>query len=265
MLKSILVLSYFWLSAAVASPFALLYVLASALGLGRALRPALGVVTRAWSKSVLAAVGARTVVEGAENVPDDERLCFVANHQGDLDIVMMLAYMPRPVGFVAKKEAAWFPFINLWIAALGSAFIDRGSPRQGKRAIDRGVRSVERGNAMVIYPEGTRSRGPAMLPFKKGAFKLATRPGATIVPVTIDGAYKVWELHKRIESADVRIVVHPPIRTEGLDAEARKALPSLVEATIASALPRGQADAAPVATAAAAGAPAAAAPGAAPA
>jgi len=76
-----------------------------------------------------------------------------------------------------------------------------------------------------------------MLPFRKGAFKLATRPGATIVPVTIDGAWKVWEAHKRIESADVRIVVHPPVPTAGLDAERRKDVPGLVEAAIASALP----------------------------
>lgn len=236
MLKSIVVLSYFWLSAAVLSPLAALYILLDIVGLGRPLRPALGVVTRAWAKTVLWAVGARTTVSGLENVPDDERMCFVANHQGDLDIVMIMAYMPRPVGFIAKSEAAWFPFINIWIAALGSAFINRKSPRQGMKAIDRGVRSVERGHAMVIYPEGTRSRGPEMLPFHKGAFKLATRPGATIVPVTIDGAYKVWEAHKRIESADVRIVVHPPIRTAGLDPDQRKAVPALAEAAIASGL-----------------------------
>ncbi|PKL24876.1 MAG: 1-acyl-sn-glycerol-3-phosphate acyltransferase [Spirochaetae bacterium HGW-Spirochaetae-3] len=237
MLKSIVVLSYFWLCAAVLSPLAVLYMLIDFIGLGRPFRPALGAGTRALAKSILWAVGARTTVTGLENVPDDDRLCFVANHQGDLDIILIMAFMPRPVGFIAKSEAAWFPFVNLWIAALGSSFINRKSPRQGKKAIDRGVRSIERGHAMVIYPEGTRSRGPSMLPFHKGAFKLATRPGATIVPVTIDGAYKVWELHNRIESADVRIVVHPPIRTAGLDPDQKRAVPGLVEAAIASGLP----------------------------
>ena len=77
-----------------------------------------------------------------------------------------------------------------------------------------------------------------MLPFHKGAFKLATRSGATIVPVTVDGSWKVWEAHTRIESGDVRVVIHPPIRTAGLDAEQRKAVPSQVEATITSALPK---------------------------
>lgn len=236
MLKTIVVLSYIWLSAAASSPLALLFLVMDMTGLGRASRPALGAFTRAWARSILRAIGVRTTVVGLENVPDHDRLCFIANHSGDLDIVMMLAYMPRPVGFVAKSEAAWFPFLNVWTLALGSSFIVRNNPRQGKKAIDRSVRSIERGHAMVIYPEGTRSRGPGILPFHRGAFKLATRPGATIVPVTIDGAYKVWEKHGRIEAADVRITVHPPVRTSGLEPDARRALTDSVQATIASGL-----------------------------
>ena len=236
MLKTIAVLSYIWLSAAASSPLAVLFILLEFIGLGRICRPALGAFTRAWARSILRAIGVRATVTGLGNVPDDERLCFIANHSGDLDIVMMLAYMPRPVGFVAKSEAAWFPFLNVWTVALGSAFIVRNNPRQGKKAIDRGVRSIERGHAMVIYPEGTRSRGPGILPFRRGAFKLATRSGATIVPVSIDGAYRVWEAHGRIESAEVRITVHPPVGTAGLDVEGRRAMPARIEAAIASAL-----------------------------
>ena len=75
-----------------------------------------------------------------------------------------------------------------------------------------------------------------MLPFKKGSFKLATLAGAVIVPVTIDGTYKAWEEHMRIRPADVRIVVHPPIRTEEMGLEERRALPDRVRDIIASAL-----------------------------
>lgn len=236
MLLSIVVLSWFWFSAAVASPVAILYILLDKAGLGKAARPALGSIMRLWGRTMLKAMGVRATITGLDNVPDDERLCFISNHQGDLDIILMVAYMPRPVGFIAKSEAAWFPFVNLWGFALGSAFIVRNNPRQGKKAIDRGVRSIQRGHAIAIYPEGTRSRGPAMLPFKKGSFKLATLAGATIVPVTIDGSYKAWEEHMRIRPAEVRIFVHPPIRTEGLSPEERRALPDHVRDVIASAL-----------------------------
>lgn len=236
MLKTVVFFTVFWACAALSTPLAVLFMVLDFIGLGRAARPALGWFIRAWSRTILWAIGARVTITGLENVPADERLCFVGNHQGDLDIVIMLAYLPRPVGFIAKSQAAWFPFLNIWIAALGSSFIKRNSPKQGMKAIARGVRSIERGHALVIYPEGTRSRGPAMLPFHKGAFKLATRSGATIVPVTIDGSWRVWEARKRIESGDVQVVIHPPIRTAGLDAEQRKSVPVRVEAAIASAL-----------------------------
>lgn len=236
MIRTILVLSGVWISAALSTPLALLYMLTDALGLGRKTRGMLGYFTRFWGRSVLWGVGASVTITGLEHVPNEERVCFVANHQGDLDIVLMLAYMPRPVGFIAKSEAMWFPFINIWIAALGSAFIHRGNPRRGMRAIDRGVRSIERGNAIVIYPEGTRSRGPQMLPFHKGSFKLATKSNATIVPVTIDGSYKVWEAHNRIEPARIRITIHPPVRTDTLDAEGKKLVSDQVFSVIQSAL-----------------------------
>ncbi len=243
MLLSIMVLSWFWFSAAVASPLAILYILLDMVGLGRSARPALGAIIRFWGRGILKAMGVRTTISGLDSVPDDERLCFIANHQGDLDIVLMVAFMPRPVGFIAKSQAAWFPFVNLWGFALGSAFIVRNNPRRGKKAIDRGVRSIQRGHAIAIYPEGTRSRSQAMLPFKKGSFKLATLAGATIVPVTIDGSYKAWEEHMRIRPADVRIVVHPPIHTAGMGPEERRALPDRVRDIIASALaPTGQAN-----------------------
>jgi 1-acyl-sn-glycerol-3-phosphate acyltransferase len=237
MLKTVIFFTVFWACAALSTPLAILFMVFDRIGLSRTTRPALGWFIRSWSRAILRAIGARITITGLENIPDDERLCFVGNHQGDLDIVIMLAYLPRPVGFIAKSQAAWFPFLNIWIAVLGSSFIKRNSPKQGMKAIARGVRSIERGHALVIYPEGTRSRGPAMLPFHKGAFKLATRSGATIVPVTIDGSWRVWEAHTRIESGDVRVVVHPPIRTASLDVEERKAVPARVEAAIASALP----------------------------
>ncbi|TFG81202.1 MAG: 1-acyl-sn-glycerol-3-phosphate acyltransferase, partial [Spirochaetales bacterium] len=97
----------------------------------------------------------------------------------------------------------------------------------------------------LIYPEGTRSRGDVMGEFKRGAFKLATLSGVTIVPVTVDGSWHVWEEYKRIRPATVRVVMHPAIATLDLDTQARKALPARVRAIIASALPGAGNDSSP--------------------
>ena len=236
MVRTVFVLTLVWVSAAISSPLALVFMLLKSVGLGlHASRP-LAAAVRLWSKVILWSIGVKLDVSGMDNFPPDERLCFVGNHQGDLDIMIMLAILPRPAGFIAKSQVAWFPFLNIWALALGSAFIVRNKPRQGTKAIDKGVARIRRGHAMIIFPEGTRSRGYRLLPFRNGAFKLATRAEATIVPVSIDGSFHAWEEHLTIRATRVSVVVHPPVRTAGLDADARRALPGTIRATIASGL-----------------------------
>jgi len=171
-------------------------------------------------------------VEGEENIPASGGVCFIGNHQGDFDILIALALIRRPFGFTAKREAAYVPIAGMWVKLLGGVFIDRGSPRKSFRAIEAGARKMREGGAMIIFPEGTRSRGREMLPFKPGAFKLATMAGAAIVPVAIDGSWKVWEESMRIRGADIVVRFGKPVPTEGLTIEARRALPAAIKAEI---------------------------------
>jgi 1-acyl-sn-glycerol-3-phosphate acyltransferase len=237
MIRTIVFFSFFWTSLLLAAPLSLPFILAEALGFKRLPRSALGWLTGFWCRVVLKAMGTELTVEGVERIPRDGPVVFYPNHQGDLDILLAVAVIPRQIGFIAKKQAAYLPFLNLWMLAMGCVFIDRGNISQGIKAIAKGTERVRDGRAMCVFPEGTRSRGPEMLPFRNGAFRLAIRAEAAIVPVTIDGAYKVWEEHHRICSAAVRVVIHEPIQTAGLSSEERKALPEKVKAVIASALP----------------------------
>jgi 1-acyl-sn-glycerol-3-phosphate acyltransferase len=77
---------------------------------------------------------------------------------------------------------------------------------------------------MIIFPEGTRNRGKGFLPFRPGAFKLATMADAPILPVSITGSHKVWEESLRIRGAAVRVVFGTPIPTAGLKGDERRAL-----------------------------------------
>ncbi len=237
--RTILFFAYFWLSLVLSLLVCLPYGALALLGLSSGARPLAQAAVRAWARSVLAAAGARIRVSGLEQIPDDPRICFVANHQGDMDILLVLACVERTVGFVAKKEALFVPILNVWIAVLGSVFIDRKSARKALRSIDRGAENIRRGRAMIVFPEGTRSRGPRMGPFRKGSLKLATKSGATIVPVTIDGTWRVWEEGRRIRPAETSFIVHEPIATEGMGIEDRRQLADRVRAAIASGLPGG--------------------------
>lgn len=239
MIRTIVFFSFFWVSLLLAAPLSLPFILSEALGFKRIPRSILGWLSGFWCRVILKATGTELTVEGVEHIPRDGPVVIYPNHQGDLDILLAVAVIPRQLGFIAKKQAAFLPFLNLWMLAMGCVFIDRGNISQGIKAIAKGSERVKDGRAMCVFPEGTRSRGPQLLPFRNGAFRLAIRAEATIIPVTIDGAYKVWEEHHRIRPAAVRVVIHKPIQTAGMGHEERKALPERVRVAIASALPAG--------------------------
>ena len=175
-----------------------------------------------WAKIVIAIIGCQMTVEGRENIPKDGAVCFVSNHVGIFDIVLTLAYINRPYGFIAKKELLYLPFFNMWIYILGGLFIDRKNIRKAIKTINLGIKKLQNGDPMLIFPEGTRSKGRGLLPFRSGAIKLATNSLAPIVPIAIEGSYEVFEKDYRVHTAPVRMIFCPIINTAEMSADDRR-------------------------------------------
>jgi len=171
-----------------------------------------------WAKNVMKLAGARITVIGKENIPIDKTSLFVANHQSNFDIPLIISSIDVPKGFIAKKELEKVPIINTWMKYINCIFMDRSNLRKSAEAIVQGTKLLKSGYSMVIFPEGTRSKGGPIKNFKAGSFKLATKSGSLIVPVTINGTYKLLEANKnKIKSADIEIVIHPAIDPKKLD------------------------------------------------
>ena len=158
------------------------------------------------------ATGSNVIVEGLENLPTENRkLCFVSNHQSYFDILIIRGYIPILVGFLAKKELSRIPMLNGWMREMNCVFLERSSPRAAVKAIEKGVKSIQAGNAIVLFPEGTRSKSRKMGPFKSGSLKLAVRAGATIVPVTLNDSFRIYEEAGRVRKANVKLIIHKPV------------------------------------------------------
>jgi 1-acyl-sn-glycerol-3-phosphate acyltransferase len=192
-------------------------------------------VTSKWAMSQLKYSGAKVSVHGQENIPKDIPVVFISNHQGNFDIPLLMSYIDKPKGFIAKIETLKIPLVRTWMQYIHCVFMDRSNLRKSASAIIEGVKIIKDGHSLVIFPEGTRSKGGPLGEFKAGSFKLATKSNAPIVPITINGSYKLMEANSnKIKAATVDLFIHPPIETKNLSKEEQESLPDMVKEIIAS-------------------------------
>ncbi|HJV48659.1 MAG TPA: lysophospholipid acyltransferase family protein [Geothrix sp.] len=183
-------------------------------------------------------------LQGWEQLPEDIRqgrqsAIFMSNHESLMDPPVLIAALPVPAVYIAKKELKYVPFIGWAAWAAGVIFIDRGDRERAVRSIHDAALQIRNGKNVVIFPEGTRSRTGQMLPFKKGGFALALDAGVPIVPLaTVGGFHTLAPDSARIRPGAYTVRVGGPVhpseyadrdalmqevrrRIEGLVAEAR--------------------------------------------
>ncbi len=164
----------------------------------------------------LALAGVRLEIVGEQNLWAARPAVFVANHQSALDAPLMGTLLRRDFTGVAKKEARFDPLMAVAGLFVEPAYIDRSDPESAKRDLGALSDRIRAGTSVVIMPEGTRSRTPAVLPFKKGAFHLAMQAAVPIVPVVIRNAGELMGRGaKLLRSGTIQVAVLEPIRTVG--------------------------------------------------
>lgn len=197
-------------------------------------------MVQGWARSLLRLAGVAVEIDGLENIPDGPAV-FVPNHQSYFDIPVLLAWLDKPHPLVSKQEVKKIPLIRDWMELLDCVFIDRDNARQSVAALGEAARNMtQRGRSFIIFPEGTRSRGEQMGEFKNGGFRAALKAGVPVVPVVIDGTYRVMEAnHMWIKPAHVKVRVLPAVPTAGMTREESKAIGQRVHDLIADAKAEG--------------------------
>jgi 1-acyl-sn-glycerol-3-phosphate acyltransferase len=192
-------------------------------------------VASKWARDLLKLAGARVKVVGAENIPIDRTVLFVSNHQGNFDIPILLGCIDKPKAFIAKIEMLKMPLIRTWMKQMSCVFMDRHDMRQSLRIMNEATEHLKNGYSMVIFPEGTRSKGKKMREFKAGSLRIAIKANVPIVPITINGSYKLMEQNGfLIKPAEVEVVISEPIETLGLTKEQTNDLHEKVRSIIES-------------------------------
>lgn len=179
--------------------------------------------------------GAKIRYFGLEHLPKrGEGVVYIANHRGFFDIIATYPVFSEPTGFIAKKEMQHWPLIGWWMSSVYCLFLDRSDRRQGIQTILEGAENVKQGISMFVFPEGTRSKVEGeMLPFKHGSFKLATKVGAPIIPIAINGSGKIFDDHlPTVTPGKVCVEFMEPIETKDLTPEEIQDLPDRVHVLI---------------------------------
>lgn len=191
---------------------------------------------RSWARRLLFMSGARVDVSGAENIPTDRPSVFACNHQSFFDILIVLAYLDKPHAILSKASIGKVPFIHLWMKEIRCVFVNRDDMKAGIEAIQKMTDIVNEGYSAVIFPEGTRSKTGEVGEFKGGAFKIAQKTGAPVIPVALDGTSDLFEKnHHWIKAADVKVRILPPIETKELSRAEFKELPAKTQQIVAAA------------------------------
>lgn len=146
-------------------------------------------ICQSLSNKVLKSLGYELQVEGVDNIPETGALYYVSNHQGTLDPVLIIASSTRPVGFISKIENEKLPIMGRWAIDIGTIHFDRESRSGNIYMLRESTRRMKKGKNLLIFPEGTRSKGDAMNEFKNGSLQPAYMAKATILPVTLNNAY----------------------------------------------------------------------------
>ncbi|WP_100754314.1 1-acylglycerol-3-phosphate O-acyltransferase [Vibrio salilacus] len=151
---------------------------------------------------------------------------YVANHQNNWDLFTVSSAVTPKVVTVGKKSLAWMPLFGQLYWLTGNILIDRGNRSKAKGTIDQVVDSLHSSDVSVwMFPEGTRSRGRGLLPFKTGAFHAAVGAKLPIIPIVCSSTEGI-KLN-RWNNGHVIVEMLPPVSVEGYSKDNVRALANL--------------------------------------
>lgn len=165
-----------------------------------------------WSRIVCLMLFVKVEVYGRENIEKNQSYIFVANHQSAFDIWSIFGFLNHNFRWLMKKSLENIFLVGYACRKSGHVFVDNSKLASIKETIDTASRRLTNGLSLVIFPEGSRTFDGKMGDFKRGAFLLAAEFGLPVVPITVDGAFKVLpRTTYNINPGKIKLIIHKPI------------------------------------------------------
>ena len=172
---------------------------------------------RLWSRLVMKTILSPVRVTGARALDNTKPKVFAVTHASALDIPILYVYLPFQFRIVFKSELLAYPFVGWHLKRSGQVCINQQNPAASIGAVKSALRSLRRGMPLVIFPEGGRTPNGALQPFLPGAFFLAIKAQADIVPIALVDTFSLLPMNTyHIKCQPLEMRVGEPISTVGL-------------------------------------------------
>jgi len=182
-------------------------------------------VANLWAKILLLICNTKAEVIGKENVLLGKPQIFMANHQSDFDIFIVLAHIPGQFRWLVKKELFNIPIFGAAMKSAGYIELDRNDREKALQSLDQAALSIREGKSIMVFPEGTRSPNGEIKSFKQGTFYLAIKSGVPIVPISIIGSGKILPKRSlKIKPGKIKLIIGKPINVKCFTLENRQEL-----------------------------------------
>ena len=179
--------------------------------------------------------GIRLSVEGVDHLRAAGPFILACNHASYADVPVLMALLPRPFVFVAKREVLAWPFVGRFIRKTQQPTVDRWDSRESVTDAAKTSEAVRRGDSVLFFPEGTFTPDAGLRPFRLGAFTAAVETKTAILPLALRGTRRILRdgaLHPR--PGRVHLWIGAPIAPEGDDWRAAVALRDRVAEAVAA-------------------------------
>lgn len=177
-----------------------------------------------WYGRMHRLLGVKLDIRVPESLRQSGPFVYIANHQNSYDIFTLARAMPEGSVSIGKKSLKWIPFFGqlYWLA--GNILIDRKNKGRAHGTIEQAAEAIrERKLSILLFPEGTRSYGRGLLPFKTGAFRTAMQAGVDIVPICVSNLHGRIKLN-RWNNGTVIVEMLNPVRIADFGEDAIRSL-----------------------------------------
>jgi len=172
-------------------------------------------IAQRWARACLAASGARLTVRGAENLRKYPVAVYAANHTSYMDTPVIFGTLPFQFRILAKKELWSLPFIGWYLARSGQIPVDVGNGSLS--SLSAGVKALQAGMPLFVFPEGSRTPNGELQEFLAGAAFLAIRAKVPVVPIALHGVYDLLPIHTtHFYPCEMTLTVGEPMETGGM-------------------------------------------------